>query len=70
MRKQIAALVLAAGMCLGLASRLTVAAMPAPQDDKMQSQDKMKDEKMKDSKMTGDKMKDEKMKKDKMEDKQ
>ncbi len=70
MKKQIAVLVLAVGMCGVLANGLTMAAQSAPQDEKMQSQDKMKDEKMKDGKMTGDKMKDEKMKKDKMEDKQ
>ena len=56
MRKQVAVLVLAVGMCSGLANGLTMAATPAPQDDKMQSQGKMKDEKMKDGKMTGDKM--------------
>ncbi len=55
MRKQIAVLVPVAGMCMGLANGLTMTATSAPQDDGMQSQDKMKDEKMKDGKMTGDK---------------
>jgi len=73
MKRQIAMLVLAVGMCWGLASRATTVSLALPQDDKMQSGDKMKDEKMardkttkkskkhKKDKMTSDKMKDEKM---------
>lgn len=67
MREQFAVLVLAAGMWVGLANGVSGAATSAPQDEKMQSRDKMKDDKMKGSKMAGDRMKDEKMKKVKME---
>ena len=66
MRKRIAVVVLAVGMCGGLATGLTMEAMSAPQDDKMQSHDKMKDEKMKDEKMKDEKMKDGRMTGDKM----
>jgi pentapeptide MXKDX repeat protein len=74
MTKRIAILVMAMGMCLGLANRVTTIALAQPQDDKM-ANDKMKDDKMKDEKMAGDKMgqkkskkqKKEKMSKDKMD---
>ena len=56
MKKGIAMLALAMGLCWGFANRATTLALTMPQDDKMQSGDKMKDEKMKDDKMAGDKM--------------
>jgi pentapeptide MXKDX repeat protein len=76
MTKRIAILVMAMAICMGLANRVTTVALAQPQDDKMQSGDKMKDEKMKDDKMAGDKMgkkksknhKKDKMKSDKMKD--
>jgi pentapeptide MXKDX repeat protein len=79
MKKRIAVLVLAMGLWAGLASRVTAVAFAQPQDDTMQSGDKMKDEQMKGDKMGGDKMtkghkkhkkhKKDKMAKDKMKDK-
>ena len=71
MKKRIAVLVLAMGMCLGLATRVTNVSLAQPRDDKMQDQDKMKDNKMNDGKMDHkDKMgkkKEKKHKKDKMD---
>lgn len=70
MTKRLAILVLAVGMCMGLATQVTTYSIAQPQDDKMQGQDKGK---MDDSKMSGDKMdhkdkkKSKKHKKDKMD---
>jgi len=50
MKSRIAMLVLAMGMCWGLADLATTRALAMRQDDKMQSGDKMQDEK-KDEKM-------------------
>ena len=70
MTRRIAILVMAMGMSLGLAKRVTTIALARPQDDKMHSDDKMKDDKMAGDKMAGDKMskKSKKHKKDKMAD--
>lgn len=71
MTKRLAILLLAVGMCMGLAKNITTISFAKPQDDKMQGQDKGK---MDDSKMSGDKMdhkgkkkKSKKHKKDKMD---
>ena len=56
MTKRIAILVIAMGMSIGLANRVTTIALAQPQDDKMQSDGNMKDDKMKDDKMAGGKM--------------
>ena len=66
MKTRIAMLVLAMGMCWGLADRATTRALAMPQDDKTQSGDKMKDEK-KDEKM--EKMKEKRSKLHKIENK-
>jgi hypothetical protein len=80
MTKRMAILVMAMGMSMGLANRVTTIALAQSQDEKMQSDDKMKDDKMKDDKMAGDKTaskskkpkskasKDDKMSHDKMSD--
>jgi len=64
MKRRIAMLVLVMGMCWGLADRATTQALAMPQDDKMQSGDKMKDDKMAGDKMA--KKKSKMHKKDKM----
>ena len=63
MTKRIAILVLATGMGIGLASRVTTVALAQGQDDKMQSDSKVQgddktqgDEKMKSDSMAGEKM--------------
>jgi pentapeptide MXKDX repeat protein len=55
MTKRIAILVMAMGMSMGLANRVTTIALAQSQDGKMQSDDKMKDDKMAGDKMAGDK---------------
>ncbi len=70
MTKRIATLVMAMGMCMGLANSVTTVALAQSQDE-TQSDDKMKDDKMAGDKMKHHKMtkKGKKHKKDKMEDK-
>jgi hypothetical protein len=55
MTKRIAILVMAMGMSVGLANRVTTISLAQSQDEKMQSDDKMKDDKMAGDKMAGDK---------------
>lgn len=64
MKRSVALLLLAMGLCWGLANRSTTFALTGPQDDKMQSGDKMKDDKMAADKMA--KKKSKMHKKDKM----
>jgi hypothetical protein len=69
MKKRIGIAMLAMGMCLGLATRLATVSAAQPQDEKMQSEEKMSGEKMEGKeKMSKKKMKKQKKaKRDKMD---